>query len=465
MSATLPHDVAESASTAALFPLTMTPFEYYYWLDDTPDHPKMFPFEMHFSGQLDQAAFASALEQVRAQHPLFCALVDDGSRIPQWIDAGTRTPTIDWADESVPITHPQGEAIDLRRDLGLRVWVRTGPQSARVVWHVHHACADGVGILAFLRDFLTCYAANATGEKLDSATIARSAEQLRQRGRFAAAEPQSLRTALRDIAVLVGLWWPILFRRTAVLASRRKPDTSPPPETAKAPLFDMVSQSLDQEQVGILRRLASARGATLNDLLLRDMLVVLRDWNQERDPRAAGRVALNMPINLRERDEPEMPATNRIGFGFVYAPSRGTGRDQLLESVRAQTRRIKDWKLGLYFLGGLEIATGIGNVMPWALRRPKSLATMVTSNVGRMFADSPLPRDAGRLVVGNAVLEKIVAVPPLRPLTRGGMAIFEYGNEMVFCLHLDRQGFNRSDAEALISAYLRQLQATVLACT
>jgi hypothetical protein len=36
-----------------LFPLPLTPFEYYYWCDDRPDYPTTFPIELTFSGLLE----------------------------------------------------------------------------------------------------------------------------------------------------------------------------------------------------------------------------------------------------------------------------------------------------------------------------------------------------------------------------------------------------------------------------
>jgi hypothetical protein len=78
--------------------------------------------------------------------------------------------------------------------------------------------------------------------------------------------------------------------------------------------------------------------------------------------------------------------------------------------------------------------------------------------VGRMFSRSPLPRDGDRLVVGNVVLESIAAVPPLRPLTRAGLAIFEYAGQMTLALKCDRRFFETGDTQTLLDAYVRQLE-------
>jgi len=206
---------------------------------------------------------------------------------------------------------------------------------------------------------------------------------------------------------------------------------------------------------------ASSGNATLNDLMLRDMFLVLRQWNRQYDGRLRGRVRLNVPVNLREGDEQSMPAANRIGYAFVTDEPGGSDDPiELLKAVHQETERIKWLKLGLYFLGGLELASRIPGVVPWALRRNLCMATMVLSNVGHMFSHSALPRRGARVVVGNAVLESIAAVPPLRPLTRAGLAIFEYAGGMTLALKCDRRFFDLRDTQALLNAYVRQLQET-----
>ena len=116
----------------SLFPMPLTPFEYYYWCDDRPDYPTTFPVELTFSGVLEHEAFCRALATVVARHPLLAARVQqDGRAGPQWVAGDGQPPALDWADGDVPIGAPQGEYIDLSRGPGLRVWVRQAePTSA-----------------------------------------------------------------------------------------------------------------------------------------------------------------------------------------------------------------------------------------------------------------------------------------------------------------------------------------------
>src|SRR5690606_4576691 len=77
----------------------------------------------------------------------------------RWIELSRPIVPIDWHDEREPLQYPGGrEYIDLRREIGIRAWVRTGTDSGRILFQLHHACTDGVGVLGFLLDVLREYA-------------------------------------------------------------------------------------------------------------------------------------------------------------------------------------------------------------------------------------------------------------------------------------------------------------------
>src|SRR5262249_10224126 len=116
------------------FPLPVTAFEYYYLSDDRPQYPMTYPFELQFRGALEREAFTIALAQAVARHPLLRATIDDRFVHPKWIAAPSDAPWLGWGDATKPIAHPGGERIDLRREAGLRTWVRTDGQTTRVMF-------------------------------------------------------------------------------------------------------------------------------------------------------------------------------------------------------------------------------------------------------------------------------------------------------------------------------------------
>jgi hypothetical protein len=451
-------DPPSDTAPASIFPLPLTPFELYYLLDDRREYPTTFPVEARFSGELDPARFRAALEATVARHPLLRATVEDRRGTLQWVEAGGR-PHVDWADESATIRHADGEFIDLRSAPGLRTWVRAGAGSARVLFQFHHACCDGLAALDFLKDVLAAYkAAAAEGP---STQVGREIDPrlLLARGEFVppGTEKPTFGVALRDAWYTLNVWCWILLQKPRALEAAKQTAAG----SDSAPLLAYSVATLSREQSRALRAAAASLGATSNDLLLRDFLRVLRMWNERHAGSGQGRFRINVPVSVRTREEAAMPAANRIGYGFVTDDGRAP-RDpaSLLAVVRAETGRIKDWKLALYFLGGLSLAAKSRALVRFGLRRRVSLATAVLSNVGRFIPERGLKRDE-RWTCGGLVLESVGGVPPLRPLTRAAMIVIDYAGCTSFCLRCDPHHFDAAATEQLLSAFVEEVRETV----
>ncbi len=448
------------------FPLPLVPLEYYYWSDHRPDYPMVYPIDLRFSGELDRGAFEAALRQTIERHPMLGARIEDGSPMPRWVQDSPPAVHLDWAEADTPLVHPAGAWIDLAREPGLRTFVRVGHGASRVFMQMHHACCDGLAALQFLGDLLAYYA-QGTGDPQSAAKLPPLCpEQLADRGRIGppgAARP-SLVVALRDVAVTLIEWTKYLTRRPAVVAPPMAGDGDAMPaaydDRAGEPLA-LEGVFLSKETGDGLRQLAASLGVTQNDLMMRDLFLTIRDWNRARRGDARKVMVLNLPVNIRERDELAMPAANRIGFSFVLQkPARCDDPSGSLAAIHRQTERIKGWKLALFFLGGLSFACNVKGLVPWTMRRERSFATMVFSNLGRPFYNSPLPRRDGRLVCGNVVLDRFIAVPPIRRLTRGSLCIYEYGNELTVCLRCDPHYFSPRQTRALLESYAARLAET-----
>ena len=66
---------------ATVFPLALTPFEYYYYSDDCAEYPTTFPVELRFSGTLVREHFAAALEETVRRHPLLRVNVEGDTQV------------------------------------------------------------------------------------------------------------------------------------------------------------------------------------------------------------------------------------------------------------------------------------------------------------------------------------------------------------------------------------------------
>lgn len=438
---------------AQVFPLPVTPLEYYYLCDDQPDYPTTFLFELTFSGTLAREPFAEAVRTALARHPLLTARIDwnNGGR-PNWIEGAPRT-SIDWASADTPIGHPDGERIDLAVASPLRMWVREAPGEARAYFQFHHAACDGLAACQFLEDFLIAYHAEfheGFAERLRPLDAAR----LLTRDSFGVVDP-AWRPSKRDIWRTVCHW--------ARLLARPPRDLSVPKPAAPAgqerPFLDFVDHTFDVDETRRLRS-GAPEGATLNDLLLRDLLLVLNRWNA--DHGSGGRLRINMPTNLRGRDDAALPAANVISYSFLDRKlSRRTDPAALLQSIGRETAAIKRDRPGLLFLGGLGFACGFRGFVPWMLARRRSFATALLTNLGRLWARSPLPRREGKLIAGDAVLERVSAAPPIRPLTRAAFAAIDYGQRMTIALRCDPASFSHEQSQELLERFVTQVRQSI----
>jgi hypothetical protein len=262
------------------------------------------------------------------------------------------------------------------------------------------------------------------------------------------------------------VWWRILFRRCAVLAGPVRPSDTlhaaggPPPGSRAVVSFETHWMTRDETRQ--LKEQAGRCGVTLNDLLLRDLFLTVKDWNASRQPGGIGRCRVNVPVYVRGREGGDIPASNGIGFAFVALdPGQFADSQALLAAVHEQSVAIKRGKLALYFLGGLAIASKFKGLVPWALRRKKPFATVVLSYVGRVLTQTPLPQRNRRLVCGNVTLERLSGVPPLRALTRAAFLAGEYAGELTIALSCDPQFFEPDETRALLNAYIDRARATI----
>jgi len=453
-----PHPKPASESPAVL-PLPLAPFELYYDFDDEPEYPTTFPVELRFSGPLNRAWFERALADTVARHPLLSARIEDGDSGPSWVAGPDASPRLDWNDHEVPMRPPQGDAIDLRTGPGLRTWVRASESRARVLFQFHHATCDGLAALQCVQELLARYRMLAGDRDAERLLRRVDPQLLATRDVLASDEPRkaSAWSGIRDIWYTLKVWSSILWLTPEVL----QPPSGGKADKRTPELLAFHIAELAADETAALHNLAAVHRATVNDLLLRDLLLVLRRWNDRQAGPRAGRLRITVPVNVRTRGDAAMPAANRIGYGFVTA--RLDERDDpaaVLAKVREETRRIKDWHLGLYFLGGLAFASKFPRMFARAMRRERSFATAVLSNVGRFSPDKTLaPTDKWRC--GELTLEWIGGAPPLRRLTRAAIIVIEYAGRASLCLRTDPHAFDEASTRELLTELVEEVQETL----
>ncbi len=281
-----------------VFPLHLSILEKFFLLEDRPGFPMTFVIQLTFGGQIDRIAWEGALAGALAFQPLLTANLGPGkaNRIC-WVPAGRPFPISDWGPEGQALTCPgASERIDLTRETGLRVWVRQGPERAVVTLQFHHACTDGIGAYRFIGELLAAYGILTEGparhvlSELDGGLL-----RGRQRRALGRELPSAFRSAWRALCYGCGLFG----RSPALLAAPSAPSG---PGLAESSYPGFCTFSFDQAMHHRLRDVAIQKGVMLNDLLLRDLFLALRQWNRPHYWwREHPRLRVMMPTDLRER--------------------------------------------------------------------------------------------------------------------------------------------------------------------
>ncbi|MBN2577906.1 MAG: hypothetical protein JXB10_02865 [Pirellulales bacterium] len=448
-------------AVAALFPLPLTTFEKYMFWDDRPEYPMVFAVRMKLRGELHRADFESSLNEALAAHPLLCALVKRTARNgPVWTLSEERRPTVDWNVPGVPIGSPRGEGIDLNSEVGLRVWGRQGGGVAEVTLQFHHACCDGIGALRFIGHVLAAYGMRTASAGRRPTLPPGSPEGLVRRGSFAAGGSwgRGFWANVRDAVRWVG-------RRSVILCPR----AAAPAAAAPPPFLEMHRHIFDESEKKKIQQAGTRQGVKVNDLLLRDLFLTLRQWNAERESRSAKRwYRIAVPVYLKTGKDVCPSADNGVSYNFLtrqgnqYADSH-----EFLKSICRETDMATCRRRALMFLRGVQFIGRLPGGMPLYLGANRCFATVVLSNVGdirRQFG-AQFPHESGKIIAGNLILEDIFGAPPVRANTRAAFLIGSYAKRFWVCLRCDPRVFPADDARRLLSEYVACIKKTMAEAT
>ena len=446
--------------------LPLTAFESLMWQDQRASWPMTFSVQADFSGCVDRRALQIASNTAVSRHPLLHSTVERRSRQWQWHLAAKKPPEIIWQDASGTVNSNAWSAIDLRQECGIRLLVQTDEERSRLFLVVHHATCDGIGALNFLGDLLATYHGLVAGIDYDSLQFNWDVAGMAHRGDIAwgrRVRPPSTnsppptpipRSAILSQALEFLTLSPLRLAPRSIARGTGGPSSTPEPPFVRA--------LVPAPDVHRLREIAQSKGAQLNDLLLREMVLTILAWQTEQTgaPPRRGAFRITMPVNLRSEGHRRIPAANILSYGFVHSRrAEWTDPQALLESIAFQTRAIVDQGWAEIFLTGLTIAQQVPGLLPIILTLSRSFSTLVFSNVGevvrRMRFRPPL-RD-GRLIAGGLILEQLTAVPPVRPGTRLAMAATIYNGMLGLSTLGCPQTVGRQGAEIFQQLFVQRL--------
>jgi hypothetical protein len=417
---------------------------------------------LRFAGRFQRDAAAVAWRQVIARHPFLRAVVTERPRRrPDWTPANN-LPTLQWTNDSLRDRLPAMQPIDLTREPGLRAWVSSDSQQSSMVLQLHHAICDGKGLTQIVDDFLHSYARAADQGRTHGELAVRDESLLAKRGTFGLTAKKLLKMLPAQLSGLFGAGQFLMRKPVPLLANEsgiehrlagRMPDPFPAVRTGR----------LDADELRRLSTMAADRRVTVNDWLLRDFFLAIRDIRRRHDtPGAKEWMRITVPINLRQPGDERMPAANVVSMVFVdRTPTQCAEPSELLHSIHDEMALIRRRQLGFTFIWSLHALRALPGGMAGRVGNGRCEATSVVTNLGRVFSDSTLPLRGGKLAAANLTLEDFEAFAPPREGTAATIALIFYSGGLNICLQYDGRRLTTAQAEDLLATYLRTIRASL----
>lgn len=448
---------------ATLFPLPLAAFEQYMLLDDSEKHPITFFLQFRLKGRLDLTALAEATKEAVIRHPLLCCRVKRISGRYFWVWSPEFVPAVELNPDVWRVTKPWLRSINLDIQTGFRAWGEVTETEAEITLQIHHACCDGIGASQFLEDIAVCYARRTTTDAplpqlrtlRPELLLTRADPAPRRTGQLPGSLPRRLMKMLRDTIDFLFL--------------ERKEILQPMPGTdndSEAMAFNLESEYLDRHTTRRLRNAASRANVTLNDVLTRDLMKTLDEWNIESARAHRNKlICVLIPCSLRGPIDDQLPAANVLGYAFPVRNRREMADVRtLLTGLGSEMSDFLKAQHGWLFVQGIQMARRIPGLMSVSamLLRYRCMSTAVLSHMGnRLNAISSRLRTEGDTIhVGNMALAEIRCVPPLRYGTHAAIATYTFSGRLMINLRCDPERFGVTQTRQFLNRYVARLRQT-----
>lgn len=439
--------------------LKLTAFERCMLADDHAEHPMTFTIRLRLNGRLDGDLLRHAARQVVERHPLLAAHVEGSGRNTRWVPAADPTPWVHTADLHDPCRYPGSEQIDLRRETGWRVWGRTHGTTSELRIQFHHCCTDGLGAYQVVEDLLVAY--DALGQTDGRAPRFRPLDprRLSARNRFGLSHLQVLARLLLEVwGIAVGNLMFFLQRATPLHAAQTPSESA----AERLMLLDYPTHTFTPVETKQLQAVSRAAGATLTDLVLRDLFLAMDAWNQRLDRRGRFRLLrIMLPISLRTAEDVATPAANIVGMVPIdRRPALFGSPHFLLRTLLWETWLLKRFRFAIAYNRSCALFGLLPGGIERLTRPDRCYATSVLSNMGKIFDGCPLVRIDGRLQVGSLQVESWESAPPVRFGTSTGFTFVSYAGRLILTMNYARRHFTAAEAQDFFQHVVLQLQQT-----
>lgn len=449
-----------------LFPLPLTPLETFFVLDERESCPLVMLIELQFSTPLQLPVLRNALNQTVKDHPLLaCKLVREGEQFSWHFDPDL-TPQV-LTNDDLPLTtgpsdNPTSQPFDLFHESGCRFWYVPEESGSRLYVQLHHACGDGVALRKVLLETLIRYA-RATGDPDCGKTSRKSSrsvpnpERLRDRDDFTELLSKPAKRLLTTWDRIRNAYY-FHFQRPAVL-------TKPPPvesvahhETPESPAVGQPLRHIlfSKQESAAIEKACSNASIRVNDLAIAMLFQTLEQWEQAHGGGKAIRYRVMMPVDLRSREDLDLPASNRLSFAFLgRRKDQCQDLDALVASVAKEVVAIKETRVHMDFLDGLAAAVQSPRFMRWVIDHSRQMATCVLTYTGDLSRGMKkfFPESDGQLQIGDASLRNAFGSPPARDGTNVSLGVCINWGQLCICASWNRDTWDAATTDQFLEAY------------
>lgn len=454
-----------------LFPLPLTAFEQFMLADESQEYPMVFYLQTQLSGVVDRHVMRLAVDETLARHPLLGCHIRriDGQLC--WVWAGDQIPEADWDPQHWQSEQPWRQSIDLTSETGLRVWGEQTDERATLTLQFHHACCDGIAAAQFLEDVAVSYARHyavyhQTGEELPELRPL-DLQLLKTRNDRAGRRVANVHGGLlRRIRVLLKYTVRYLRQIKLPIAADDALVVSDPQQG-----LGLLETRLDRKQTRALRDAARHHNASLNDLLVCELMHTAHQWNHQlpgwKPPQRWWKQptwCVLVPTSLRGPSDISLPASNVVSYVFM-ARNLSLLKDPatLLHSVRDEMQLVHKHQGGWLFVQAIESMQKIPGLMRLITKRTANscMSTTVLSHMGNLLnaVGSRLPRQDGSIRMGNLLVEQIGGVPPVRQGTAVAFSTMMVGGQLAISMRCCARRFSRQAAERLLEQFAARLRS------
>ncbi len=425
--------------------------------DDRDAYPMNCGAEFVFDGQMQREAFEVAFRSALARHPMANARLGQGiDGKLTWLKSDIQ-PSVRWVSADSPnLEFANPMPIRWGKEAPVRAWVQASETETKLQFEWHHALFDAAGGMQFMEDLFVFYANDLSKctsfepRPLDNTLLA-------QRGRVVSPIGRGLLGRVAAIRKDISKSYRLGTNPPVALAAANHGET---PEQRRPRQSRYIVRHFGHEYLRSLRCVASEQGATFNDLVLKNLFVVVRKWNERHGATGSDRhIRVVMPMSLRGAHQREMPAANCLSYAFLTRSGNEIESNQLLGSIRDETHDMRKYLLPVGMLRKLGLLARLGINMKGFFKDDDCCGTALLTNLGdptRRFHNR-FPREQGLIRVGNLLLKNIVGIAPLRPLTRAVFDVFTYGNRLSVALRCDPYRFDDADSAALLDLFIDEL--------